>query len=407
MNKHSVKGAAPAAPKGSLAITGQVISIVIFTFLGYLTVGLPLAVLPGYVHQGLGFGSVVAGLAVSVQYVATLLSRSHAGRMADTVGPKQTVLSGLMACAVSGVLLLLAYAFERSAWLSLSCLLLSRLLLGFGESWVGTGAITWGIGKMGPDHTARVISWNGVCTYGALAVGAPLGVYLVEAWSFGAVGAMVLAVGLVGIGLALPRAKVAVQGGVRMPFGNVVARVLPHGMALALGSIGFGSIATFITLYYAAHGWPDAALTLSIFGFSFIAVRLLLGSMIARFGGFPVAVVSFGVECVGLLLLWLAFEPWMALTGAALTGCGFSLIFPSIGVEAVNRIPPGSRGAGLAVYSAFMDLALAVTGPVAGFIANGYGYASIYLFATFGAVLAILMVLMLMRQARLPAAATP
>jgi MFS family permease len=404
MNKTSGKGAAPAAAQGSLAITGQVISIVLFTFLGYLTVGLPLAVLPGYVHQGLGFGSVVAGLAVSVQYVATLLSRSHAGRMADTVGPKQTVLSGLMACAVSGVLLLLAYAFERSAWLSLSCLLLSRLVLGFGESWVGTGAITWGIGKMGPDHTARVISWNGVCTYGALAVGAPLGVYLVETWSFGAVGAMVLAVGLLGIALALPRAKVAVQGGVRMPFGNVVARVLPHGMALALGSVGFGSIATFITLYYAAHSWPDAALTLSIFGLSFIAVRLLLGRTIARFGGFPVAIASFGVEVVGLLLLWLAVAPWMALVGAALTGCGFSLIFPSIGVEAVNRVPPGSRGSGLAVYSAFMDLALAVTGPVAGFIANGYGYPSIYLFASFGAILAILTVLMLMRQTRRAAA---
>jgi predicted MFS family arabinose efflux permease len=381
MNSNTT-GSRPRVPAtGSAAVTAQVLAITLFTFLAYFTIGLPMAVLPGYVHNVLGFGSVLAGIAVSVQYVATLLSRSQAGRMADTVGPKETVLFGLAACAASGVLLLAAYAFERTAWLSLSCLFISRLVLGFGESWVGTGAIIWGIGRVGPEHMARVISWNGISTYGALAVGAPLGVYLVSIWSFGAVGALVLLVGLAGMALALPRAKVAVQGGARMPFGNVVMRVLPHGLALGLGSVGFGSIATFITLYYSVHQWANAAFTLSVFGFCFIAVRLILGNAITRFGGFRVAGVSFAVECIGLILLWGAMAPWMAVLGAALTGCGFSLVFPSLGVEAVNRIPHGSRGAALAAYSAFC-------------------YDGIYLFAGLGAFVAIAIVLVLIRQAR-------
>jgi hypothetical protein len=37
-----------------LAITLQVVSIVLFTFIGYLNIGIPLAVLPGYVHSHLG-----------------------------------------------------------------------------------------------------------------------------------------------------------------------------------------------------------------------------------------------------------------------------------------------------------------------------------------------------------------
>ena len=127
------------APIGTFALTSRIVAIAFFTFICYLAIGLPLAVLPGYVHGQLGYGSVLAGLAISVQYVATLLSRSHAGRMADTVGPKQTVVIGMAACAASGVFLLLAYAFERSAWLSLSAIIVSRLALGFGESWVGTG----------------------------------------------------------------------------------------------------------------------------------------------------------------------------------------------------------------------------------------------------------------------------
>lgn len=40
-----------------LAVTLQVVSIVLFTFIGYLNIGIPLAVLPGFVHGELGFGA--------------------------------------------------------------------------------------------------------------------------------------------------------------------------------------------------------------------------------------------------------------------------------------------------------------------------------------------------------------
>lgn len=378
-------------PIGTFALTARIVSIAVFTFICYLAIGLPLAVLPGYVHGNLGYGSVLAGLAISVQYVATLLSRSHAGRMADTVGPKQTVVIGMIACAASGVFLLLAYAFERSSWLSLTAIIVSRLALGFGESWVGTGSATWAIARVGPLHTARVISWNGICTYGGLALGAPLGVHLETEWSMGALGGMVLLLGLAGLGMAASRAAVAIVGGHRMAFKRVVLRVLPHGMALGLGSVGFGTLAAFVALYYASFSWEGAANALSAFGGAFIGVRLLFAGTITRFGGFRVAQVSFLVEAAGLLLLWLAPNPAAALLGAALTGCGFALVFPAIGVEAVARVPPGSRGAALGAYSAFLDLALGVTGPIAGYISSGYGYPSIFLAAA-AAVLAGFMI---------------
>ncbi|MBN2991499.1 MFS transporter, partial [Pseudomonas cedrina subsp. fulgida] len=119
-----------------MAVTLQVVSIVLFTFIGYLNIGIPLAVLPGYVHSELGFGAVIAGLVISVQYLATLLSRPYAGKLIDTLGSKRAVLIGLAGCGLSGVFMLLAAWFSSLPALSLGSLLIGRLVLGSAESLV-------------------------------------------------------------------------------------------------------------------------------------------------------------------------------------------------------------------------------------------------------------------------------
>ena len=238
-----------------LAITLQVMSIVLFTFIGYLNIGIALAVLPGYVHNHLGYGTVIAGLVISVQYLATLLSRPYASRIIDNLGSKRAVMYGLAGCGLSGVFMLLSSWLSAMPALSLASLLLGRLVLGSAESLVGSGSIGWGIGRVGAHNTAKVISWNGIASYGAIAIGAPLGVLMVNHWGMWSMGASIIALAVLGLLLAWPKLAAPIVSGVRLPFLHVLGRVLPHGTGLALGSIGFGTIATFITLYYATQHW--------------------------------------------------------------------------------------------------------------------------------------------------------
>jgi MFS family permease len=172
---------APALPhSGELpsVVIARILPTVSLTFVCYLTIGIPLAILPMHVHLQLGYGTVLAGLVISTQYVATVVSRPRVGRMVDVLGPKRIAVLGLFACAASGALTFAAAFFNSYPFACLVLLLLGRLLLGIGESMVGTGAIMWGIGRAGSEHIAKVISWSGIATFSALAVGAPLGVLL-------------------------------------------------------------------------------------------------------------------------------------------------------------------------------------------------------------------------------------
>lgn len=64
--------------------------------------------------------------------------------------------------------------------------------------------------------------------------------------------------------------------------------------------------------------------------------------------------------------------------GAALTGFGYSLVFPALGVEAVRRAPAESGGVAMGAYTACLDIALRVSGPVLGAMASRTGLSAVF-----------------------------
>jgi MFS family permease len=157
----------------------------------------------------------------------------------------------------------------------------------------------------------------------------------------------------------------------RFSFANVVGAVWVPGFGAALGSVGFGAVTTFVALLFANRGWANGWLAYTAYAVAFILARIFFSHVADTIGGARVALVCVPIEAVGQALIWLAVRPEMALAGAALTGFGFSLVYPGFGVEAVRRVPAQSRGLAMGAYTAFLDLAQGLASPALGLIATG------------------------------------
>ena len=394
-----------SSPSSLPAVTGTSVRslfvglapLFLIVFFGFLAIGISLAPLSVQVQQVLGFNTIVVGLVVGLQSLVTVACRHRSGTLSDQHGPKRAVLSGLPLTALGGIAYLLSVGVVSNRAYALGAILLGRIVLGVGESLFITGAMSWGISRMGRHNTGKVMAWQGIAMYGAMGLGAMIGLGLQGRFGFTGVSYCVLGAPLIALLVAFLLPAVPPSGGTRLPFHQVLGLIWRPGSVLALATAPYAGMATFLALYYAHHHWTGAGFALAAFGAGYIVVRLFAAHLPDKIGGLKVARVSLIVECVGQFLLWQADTPTAALAGALLTGCGFSLIFPSMGVEAARRIAPEQRGQAVGNFIGFFDLSIGLTGPIVGFAATRLGDSVVFLFG--GLVTTIALVLLLIQNA--------
>jgi MFS family permease len=345
----------------------------------FLVTGMAIPVIPLHVHQDLGFGTFVVGLVAGSQFAAALLSRFWSGAYSDRRGPKRAVVAGLLMAAGSGVLYLLSLAFLSRPVVSAGVLLAGRALLGGGESFIVTGALSWGFALGGAGNTGMVMSWIGTALWASFAAGAPAGNVLYALFGFPGVAVATLLVPFLPLGLVLRLPGTAPAAPEHPRVAQVLGAIWVPGLGVALSSIAFGTIATFSALLFAERGWSRAWLAFTALAAAFILGRIVFGHLPDRVGGARVALVCVLIEAAGQAMIWIARTPALVFAGAAVTGLGYSLVYPGFGLEAVRRTPPRSRGLAMGAFTAFLDLALGLANPALGLLASRAGLNAIYL----------------------------
>jgi MFS family permease len=359
---------------GSTAVLMPIMAAV---FVAFLVIGIALPVLPLHVHRGLGFGTFLVGLVAGSEFAAAIASRVWAGRQADASGPKRAVVVGLIIAAGSGMLYLVSLRFVAAPAIAVTVLVLGRALLGVAESFIIVGAQSWALALLGVRNTSKALAWIGSAMFGAFAAGAPLGTALYGRYGFIAIAFATMLLPLLTLLFVAPLRRAPSTARVRASLIKVMAAVWVPGAASALSSIGLGAITAFSALLFVARGraaWP----AFTAFALTFILSRILFGHLADRFGGAKVALICALVEAAGLALI--AVAPWfaLALTGAALAGLGYSLVYPGLGVEAARLMPSESRGLAMGAYTAFLDVALGFGTPALGLLGDHAGLSAVF-----------------------------
>src|SRR5471030_400468 len=196
--------------------------IIAALFCGYLCVGLPLPVIPLFIHDKLGFSNLVVGLVIGIQFLATVLTRGYAGRLTDHHGGKRSALQGSAICALGGLLYLIAAMPGLSPALSLGVIVAGRLAAGVGESQFVTGCVSWSIASVGPQRAGMSMSWTGIAMFAALAIGAPIGMMLYHQWGLQTAMIACIVAPLTAAVIAFRERSYSSSAGQRLPFYRVV-----------------------------------------------------------------------------------------------------------------------------------------------------------------------------------------
>ncbi|HMI80871.1 MAG TPA: MFS transporter [Solirubrobacterales bacterium] len=384
--------AEPTAPREDHRPGLSFAGVFAVTFCGLVGVGSVLPVLPRYVHGPLDHGDIAVGIVIGAYAATGLLLRPVAGRLADTRGRKPTVLVGALLVALSGFLYLPS--------LGLAGLIAARLVLGAGEGAVYTAGSVWIVDLAPAERRGRVLGLYGLAVWGGLSVGPLLGELLLDQGGYDAVWIFAAAMPLLGALIALVARDPFVPLEHAEPHPLIAPEAVGPGFAIALASLGYAAVATFIVLHLEARGIGHGAAVFGAFAAMIVLARLVLGDLPDRVGAAPVAIAATLGEAAGLGLIAVAHSLPVALAGGMVMGAAFSLLNPSLMLIALGRVSQEARGAAMGTYTAFFDAGVGLGAPLAGLVAALAGYEAAFLFAAAVSVAAAAMIALSRRRPR-------
>ncbi|EBV3242471.1 MFS transporter [Salmonella enterica subsp. enterica serovar Oranienburg] len=373
------------------------VCIATILFWAVVTLGVSLAIIPLYVN--IGFSSFFVGLTVGVQSLSTLLSRAFAGNYSDQYGPRKGMFIGLSMALVSGVICFFIFYFPLYNSITYIILLLSRIIMGIGESFIFTCTGTWAIGLIGREHAGKIMSWVGIAMFLGLSLGNYTGTYLFYNSSIIYGGLIMSFLPFIGIIIAtivrpVPVAKERNKNSLIF----AIKRIWKPGLGFALANTGYAAITTYLVLFYSSKGWEqNAAMGLALFGIGYVFSRITLGGFADK-AGIKMTISSLLIESLGLLMIGLSTSPYIAMVGSFLTGYGLSMVYPLLALPALKRMPKESTGLALSTYESCFDIGMLSASFIGGIIIPVFDFSSIYFLCFIFCMLSIILSLLSYKQ---------
>jgi MFS family permease len=312
-----------------------------FTALAMLT-----PVLPHYVEDSLGDGSVAVGVAVGAFALGAILLRLFAGRLGDRVGRRILIISGALLVGISTAL----YGLIHAVW----WLVAMRIVTGFGEAGFFVGAATMITDLAPAERRGEAVSYWSVAVYGGLAFGPALGEVLRGNDRYGLTFAV--SAGLAFLAAALGLLTTDVPREPTPHAGHLVARpAVRPGTVLFLGLIPLAAFTAFMPLYADEQLGISSGAIFVLYGVLILAVRIFGARIPDRLGGKQAGLLALAFVIVGTAIM-AAFPTIPGLVGGTIVfAIGMSLMYPALLLLSLAGVPDSERASVVGTFSSFFD----------------------------------------------------
>lgn len=336
----------------------------------FLSQGLLYPALPLYLHEQLGTTLGMAGLIVSSQSAASLVSRPWTGRFIDTRGRRPFLIFGPLLTMVTGVGLLAVH--------SVGAVLVFRLLQGVSNAMFYGAATAFVADVAPPARRATYLARYSLFFYLGFATGPAIAEFLIGRWGFVSVWVGVIASTAFGSLVALRLPETGERRTEFTPL-SLLARFF-HPAAVGPGipyfcvGVGWTAVGAFLALYarnigMVSSGWLFATLSVTV-----MVTRTLSGDLADRFGHRAVALPCALSCAAGLAVLAALQRPAAAFVGVTLFAAGYAGIFPTLLAMVADRAAPAERGQAMGSFNMFFDIGAPIGGFVTGRLIDWSGY---------------------------------
>jgi MFS family permease len=339
-------------------------------------------VLPGlapHIRNDLGGSDRTVGFVIGIFSFVALGARFFSGPLADNRGRKIAFLTGLMSCALAGGAYLLP--------LGIAGAYLGRVLQGFGEACLYTGAAAWAVELGGVHRSGQALGYVSSGIWGGISAGPVVGHWL-GTFHRAAFMQMVAA----GIAFAiLTRVPEAYKPSTHPSDRHWLPRsLIKPGVAVGFVNVHYPVVAGFLILHLARHG-GSGPMAFSAYAGLILVSRFFLGGLPDRMH--PRITFYFGITAmaIGLVVIAMGPPPIFAVAAAALLGFGFSFPWSSIASAVLKQTPVREHGTAVGVLSAFYDLFVGTSSFAAGAVSARFGYPAAFLMAAASLVVAAVM----------------
>ena len=219
----------------------------------------------------------------------------------------------------------------------------------------------------------EALSYNSLGLYLGLALGPPLGEFLLEGWGYDAAwfGATALAAlaALLTIPIVEPE-RIADGDG----HGALIHRPgIPISLGFLTSLAAIGGFLAFASLYSAEVGMGNASLVMLVYGSVVVGCRIVFAKVPDRLPSLPLGAASLVAIGTGLFVMAIWQTPAGLLLGAVVVAVGVTFSTPAFFSAIFATASPSERGAAAGTASACIDLGFGI-GPIAlGLIASSLG----------------------------------